>query len=138
MSLRLLKITKETRGEIAQLKEVSFAYIDGCFLGMSKISDLPVKLTIVNGRVEAEVENFHASAYSRRALRAEVKNLLNTAGPAAFDALSQYSDLKDSSCLLWDDTRPRQLNSKIAPVIENGPPLTGQILSGDQDEDKDT
>jgi hypothetical protein len=137
MSIRLLKITKETSGEIAQLKEVSFAYIDGCFFEMNDISELPVKLTILNGRVEAEVENLHASAYSRRALRAKVKNLLNSVGPVAFDALSQYSDLKDNSCLLWDDTRPRKLNSKIAPVIENGSPLTGQILSVDEDEDED-
>ena len=129
MSLRLIKIVKEDANFPVELKEVPFAYINGVLSGLENLSDQPVEIRIVNGKIECEAIHLSGADYSRRKLNDIVHQMVSSAGTQAFDALSSTRDLLDFSCFLWDDLRPYPVNPKVAPVMLNGAPLSGQVTT---------
>jgi len=142
MSIRLFKTTHTENGYPTVVKEISFAFLDGTLIGRQELADRPIEVRVFKDRLDCEVADLHGSSYSRRALNAEVGDLLKTMGPQAFDALSATKDLEDSACFVWDDRSPTQLNPTTTPLVENGAPLpvsagTGEPDPSDDDDDDD-
>lgn len=135
MAIRILQITDTEAGLPTKLKEIPFAYMDGSMTGIDVLAGKPVEIKIWNGKLECEAVHIHTSSYSRRALNKMVNEMFKSSGPQSMDALSSTRDLMDSSCLIYDDLRPTELNPNQAPIVINGAPVKGKVSDDDDDDD---
>lgn len=124
MAIRILKTAKLDKNYPTELKEVPVAFMDGTLTNFPDLQDQVVEVRLVAGKIECEAVFLHATSYSRRALNRYVTEQIAQHGPGAFDALSATRDLEDDSCMLWDDTRPYEINPNMVPKILAGAPLT--------------
>jgi hypothetical protein len=140
MKLRILRATEYDHDYPTSVKEVPHAYLDGTMTGIDALEGQPIQISIINGKVDCDAVYVHATEYSRRNLNTTVTNMIKQLGPQSLDALSSTRDLTDTSCFMWDEVRPYELNPNRAPSIENGAPLAGQVQKdsdGSDDENDD-
>lgn len=137
MTLRLLRATQTDASYPTAVKEVPHAYLDGTMTGIEALCGQPIQIQSIRGKLDCDAVNMHASGYSRRGLNQVVNDMLKQMGPQALDALSSTRDLMDSSCFVWDDARPFEVNPNAHPTVENGAPLPGQTQAEDEDEEED-
>jgi hypothetical protein len=135
MTLRLMRSTKLETSYPTAVKEIPHAFLDGTMTGIDALSGQPIQVKSVRGKLDCDAVNLHATSYSKRELNKTVNEMLKSMGPQALDALSSTRDLMDSSCFVWDDARPFELNPNACPVVENGAPLPGQVQIDEDDDD---